>query len=56
MALLFMDHGILASLVWGFLTLLDIGAYLLQYFFPTGPTWFKIHEYCNILNCLFTIP
>ena len=28
---------------------------LLQYFLPPGPTWFKIHEYCNIINFFFTI-
>ena len=35
--------------------LLAVGAALLRYFLPPGPTWFKIHEYCNSLNFLFTI-
>ena len=45
---------ILAGLAWRLLTLLAVGADLLQDFFPPGPTWFKIHEYCNIINCFFT--
>ena len=36
--------------------LLAVGAALLQYFLPTGPTWFNIREYYNSLNFLFTIP
>ena len=42
-------HGILASLTWGFLLLLDIGAAFLRDFLSPGPTWFNIHEYCNML-------
>ena len=38
-------HGILTDLAWGFLTLLAVGAALLQYFLPPGTTWFKIHKY-----------
>ena len=35
--------------------LLAIGADLLRYFLPPGPTWFNIHEYSNILNFFFSI-
>ena len=55
MTLLSMAHGILTGLAWGFLMLLAVGAALLRDFFPPGTTWFKINEYCNSLNCLFTI-
>ena len=48
-------RGILSGLVWVFLTLLDIGAALLQYFLPPGPNWFKIHYYCNRINFFFAI-
>ena len=48
-------RGILAGLAWEFLALLAVGATLLQDFLPPGPTWFKIYELCNSLNCLFTI-
>jgi len=48
-------HGILAGLAWGFLTPLAVGAALLKDFLPPGPTWFKIHMYCNSLNFFFTI-
>ena len=36
-------HGIPEGLSLVFLTLLDIGAYLLRDFLPPGLTWFKIH-------------
>ena len=49
-----LSHGILAGLVWGFLTLLDVGAALLQDILLPVTTWFKIHEYCNRLYCFFT--
>ena len=55
MTLLSMDNYILVGLAWGFLALLAIGAALLKYFLPPGHTWSKIHEYCNSLNCFFTI-
>ena len=38
-----LSYGIVAGLAWGFLTLLDVGADLLQYFFLLGPNLFKIH-------------
>ena len=50
-----LSYGILAGMAWGFLTLLDIGAALLQDFLPPGPTWFNIYDYCNSLNYFFTI-
>ena len=48
-------HGILTGLAWRFLMLLDIGSTLFQYLLPPGTTWFKIHEYCNSLNCFLAI-
>ena len=48
-------HGVLVGLAWGFLTLLNVGAALLSDLLHLGDNWFKIHEYCNILNCLFII-
>ena len=48
-------YDILEVLAWEFLILLAVGDALLQNFLPPGPTWLNIHEYCNILNCLFTI-
>ena len=50
MKLLSMAHGILTGLAWEFLTLLAVGAAFLRYFLPPDTTWFKINEYCNILN------
>ena len=38
-------YDIMTGLAWGFLTLLAVGAAPLQYLIPTGPTWFKIHDY-----------
>ena len=29
--------------------------FFLQDFLPHGTTWFKIHEFCNSLNCFLTI-
>ena len=55
MTLLLMAHGILVGLSWIFLTLLTFGAAFFWYFLPPGPTWFKIHEYCNSINFFFTI-
>ena len=52
---IWLDHGILAGLVWGFLTLLNVGADLLQYFIPPGTTWFKMHEYHISLKFFFTL-
>ena len=48
-------HGILTVLAWVFLMLLDVGSALFQYLLPPGTTRFKIHEYCNNLNCFFAI-
>ena len=42
-------------MVCGFLTLLDVGAALLQDLLPPVTTWFKFYEYYNILNFFFTI-
>ena len=39
-----LSHGILGVLAWVFLTLLVVGADLLQDFLPPGTTWFNIHE------------
>ena len=50
-----LDHRILTGLAWEFLTLLAVSVALLQYFLPPGPTWSKIHEYCNSPNCFLTI-
>ena len=55
MTLLLMACGILAGLAWEFLTLLAVGAALLQYFLPPSTNWLNIHEYCNILNYFFTM-
>ena len=41
-------------MAWGFLMLLAVGDALLQYFLLPGTTWFKIHDYCNIINFFFT--
>ena len=45
----------MSGLAWIFLTLLAVGDSLLQYLHSPGTTWFKIHEYFNSLNCVFTI-
>ena len=50
-----LSHVILTGLAWEFLTLLAVGAALLQNFLPPGTTWFKIHEYSHSLNFFFTI-
>ena len=50
-----LSRGIPAGLAWGFLTLLAVGADLLRYLLPPGPTWFKIHEYCDSLKIFFTV-
>ena len=50
-----LSNGILTCLAWGYLTPLDVGAALLQYFLAPGNTWFNIYKYCNSLRIFFTI-
>ena len=50
-----LSYGILTGLEWVFLTLLAIGADLLQYLLPPDPAWLNIHKYCNSINFFFSI-
>ena len=48
-------HGFMASIAWGLLSPLAIGAALLRKYFPGDTLWFEVHRGLNLLVVTFTV-
>lgn len=48
-------HGFMASIAWGVLSPIAIGAALLRRFFPGDTLWFEVHRGLNLLVVIFTV-